>query len=75
MLLFGPTLVLAWLVGCKSAKSLALGLAVSIEAAQTAFGYGFDWVDVFDLFCDGLGIALAIWLYQKISRRFESRRS
>lgn len=74
LLLFGPTLVFAWLVGRKSAVTLAFGLGVSIEAAQTAFGYGFNWVDVFDLFCDGLGIALAMWVYQKTNRRFESRR-
>lgn len=74
LLLGGPTLLFAWLVGRKPAVFLAIGLTVSIEAAQAAFGYGFDWVDVFDLFCDGLGIALGILIYQKISCRLESRR-
>jgi len=64
LLLFAPALALAWLLGRKPAIALALGLAVSIEAAQTAFGYGFDWLDVLDLASDAIGIALAIWVYR-----------
>lgn len=73
LLLFVPTLAFTWLVGRKAAIRLALVLAVSIEAAQVAFGYGFDWVDVGDLASDAVGIALAIWVYGKMLRRLRSK--
>ena len=66
-LLFVPTLGMALLVGRKSAIALAIGLAVSIEAAQTGFGFGFDMLDVLDLACDAVGIALAMWVYRKFA--------
>lgn len=65
-LLFGPTLVLAGLVGRKHALALAITLALLIESAQFAFGYGFGWDDVLDLFIDGLGIALGIWVHRRV---------
>jgi hypothetical protein len=70
LLLFGPTLVFAWLVGRKPAMALAFALAISIEAAQLAFGYGFDLMDVFDLASDSLGIAAALWVHRKLQARF-----
>lgn len=66
LLLFAPTLFFAWLVGRKRAIALALGLGILIEAAQAAFGYGFDFLDVFDLASDALGIAVALWVHRKI---------
>ncbi len=63
VLLFVPTLVFASLVNRRSAILLASGLAVAIETAQTAFGYGFGWDDVADLSTDAIGIALALWVW------------
>lgn len=68
LLLFGPSLVLAWLVGRKPALPLLVGLALAIELAQIAFGYGFDWIDVTDLACDAAGIALGLWLAARLPR-------
>lgn len=68
ILLWAPTLLIACLVGAKSARSLAVILALAIETAQVAFGYGFDWVDVFDLACDGTGIALALLAHRHLKR-------
>jgi hypothetical protein len=73
MLLFAPALVLAILVGRRKATELSAGLAVAIEAAQIAFGYGFDWVDVMDLVTDFLGIAIAIWVFAKWRAKKSSR--
>ncbi len=69
LLLFAPTLVLACLVGRKPALSLMVTLALAIELAQVAFGYGFGWDDVFDLATDASGIALAMWVYGKMLKR------
>lgn len=68
-LLFGPTLAMACLVGRKSAGSLAVVLALAIEAAQLAFGYGFDRVDVFDLASDVVGITLGLMAHHQLKRR------
>lgn len=67
LLLFAPCLAIAWLVGSRPAWSAGVMLALAIELAQFAFGYGFDWVDGFDLVCDGTGIALALRIY-RVSR-------
>ena len=67
-LLFGPTLLIACLVGKRPAWSLGVILALAVEAAQFAFGYGFDWVDVFDLACDATGIALALAVHHRLKR-------
>ncbi|HEX7262454.1 MAG TPA: hypothetical protein VF258_11670 [Luteolibacter sp.] len=68
-LLFGPSLLIALLAGRKPALVLAVIFAFAIEGAQFAFGYGFDWVDVFDLLCDAVGIAIAMWLFGKLRRQ------
>jgi hypothetical protein len=69
LLLFAPTLVLAFIIG-KNPTLLLMGiLALSIELAQLAFGYGFDWGDVFDLATDAFGIGLAMWAYGKMLKR------
>lgn len=57
-----PTALFVWLTDRRSALFLACFLALGIESAQVAFGYGFGWDDVMDLFTDGLGIALGLWL-------------
>ena len=69
-LLFGPTLLLACLVGRKAALLLSIMLALGIEVAQVSFGYGFDQTDIIDLFCDGGGIAIALIVHFYLSRRF-----
>ncbi len=73
ILLFAPTLAMACLVGRKSARSLAIILALAIEAAQLAFGFGFDWVDVFDLASDAVGIALALMAHSYLQRKYPRR--
>ena len=70
LLLFGPALIFLFLLGRTPTLVLAGTLAVSIELAQVAFGYGFDVIDVGDLASDALGIVLALWLYGRI---FEKR--
>lgn len=70
LLLFAPTLVIALLVGRSPALRLVAGLALAIELAQLAFGYGFDWIDLFDLAFDAAGIALGIWLSGRIRKRW-----
>jgi glycopeptide antibiotics resistance protein len=69
LLLFAPALGMAVFVGRKPAIALAIGLAISIEAAQTGFGYGFDRFDVIDLAYAAVGIALAMWVYRKVLDR------
>lgn len=69
-MLFAPALAIACLVGRKSALSLTVILALATEAAQFAFGYGFDWLDISDLVCDAAGIALALTAYQMLKKRF-----
>jgi glycopeptide antibiotics resistance protein len=61
---------MACLVGRKPARSLAVILALAIEAAQLAFGYGFDRVDVFDLASDAVGIGLALIVHSSLKRKF-----
>lgn len=70
LLLFAPALAMACLVGRKPARSLAVILALAIEAAQLAFGYGFDRVDVFDLASDAVGIGLALIVHSSLKRKF-----
>lgn len=61
-----PTLAFALLLGRRRALWLAVPLAIAVECAQVAFGYGFDWVDVTDLAFDGIGIWLALWLHRRL---------
>ena len=68
LLLFCPTFAFAWLSGAKRALVLGCSLALACEAAQTGFGYGFDWIDVLDLACDAAGIALALHAYDRMRR-------
>jgi hypothetical protein len=69
LLLFGPALAMALLVGRKPALALMVIFALATELAQIAFGYGFTLLDIGDLACDAAGIALALGVYQKISRK------
>ena len=67
-LLFGPAFVIACLVGRRSALSLSIIAAIAIEVAQASFGFGFDRLDIIDLVCDAIGIALALALHHKLHR-------
>lgn len=73
LLLFGPVLVLVWLAGRRVALVAAISLALAIEGGQVAFGYGFDWIDIFDLAFDAAGIVLGIRAYGKIQGMRASR--
>jgi hypothetical protein len=64
LLLFVPTVMVACLVGCRPAAFLMVILALGTEAAQFSFGYGFDTVDVFDLFADGIGIVSGLMAHR-----------
>lgn len=68
LLLLVPTFLIACLVGKMPAIRLMLILAFSIEAAQVAFGYGFDRTDVLDLFSDLVGILIGVILHACIQR-------
>jgi len=68
LLFLVPTFLIACLVGKKPAIQLMVILAFSIEAAQMAFGYGFDRVDVVDLISDGLGIIGGLIIYSMLQR-------
>ncbi len=70
MMLFGPTLLAACLIGKHPTMSLAIIFALATEAAEFAFGYGFDRVDCFDLICDAAGIALALAAYPYLKHKF-----
>ncbi len=63
-LLAAPTFAFALLLGRRRAVMLAVPLALAVECAQSAFGYGFDWGDAADLAFDGIGIWLALWLHR-----------
>lgn len=62
LLLLGPALVIALLVGSRSALWLTAIFAAATEVAEVAFGYGFDLDDVYDLVSDAIGIGLGLWL-------------
>jgi hypothetical protein len=62
LMLAGPALIFAFLVGNRRSVYLCALLAIGIEFSQIAFGYGFGWDDVLDLFTDGLGIAFGLWV-------------
>jgi hypothetical protein len=57
-----PAFLFAIMAGWRVALLLAGMLALGSEAAQTAFGYGFNLTDVADLLCDAAGIGMALWI-------------
>jgi hypothetical protein len=67
-LLAAPTLAFAILLGRRNAVRLAVPLALAIESAQIAFGYGCDWVDGLDLVFDGIGIWFALCIHRRLAR-------
>jgi hypothetical protein len=67
-LLAAPTFAFAVLLGRRNAVRLAIPLALAIEGAQVAFGYGFDWVDGVDLVFDGIGIWFALHVHRRLAR-------
>lgn len=69
-LLFAPTLLTALLVGRRPALVIAVLFSFCVEAAQIAFGFGADFVDVIDLLNDAAGIALAFVFYQILRKKF-----
>ena len=68
LMMFGPTLLLGILVGRSAALRASILLALAIEAAQMAFGYGFGWDDVGDLFCNAIGIFAAVVCLSKLDQ-------
>jgi len=72
-LLFIPVLAMAWFVGARRAFWLGWALSLSIEAAQTLYGFGFGWDDVLDLVVNGIAISAAVWAHGKFARRVHSR--
>jgi hypothetical protein len=67
LMLAGPALVFAFLVGTRRSVFLCALLAIGIEFSQIAFGYGFGWDDVLDLLTDALGIAAGVFVYRRVS--------
>ena len=74
LMLFAPTLVMACFIGRRPTVFLVIMLALATELAQTAFGFGFDLADVFDLTCDACGIALGLWAYGLMEKFKKFRR-
>ena len=72
-LLFAPVFAMAWFVGAKRAFWLGWALSLSIEAAQTLYGFGFGWDDVWDLFVNGIAISAAVWSHRKFATRLHAR--
>jgi len=68
IMLLIPTLITASLVGSKPAGTLGIILSLSIEIAETAFGFGFDPMDILDLVCDFAGVVLALWIWRFFKR-------
>lgn len=77
LLLLVPTLCFVWLVGIRAAWIMGTSIALSIELAQVAFGFGFDANDIGDLMSDAAGISLAFWIHHLlrkwIGKRQQSR--
>lgn len=61
----GSSMALALLVGRRPAILTSAMLALGMELAQLAFGFGSDWVDLIDLASDATGIALAMWVHNR----------
>ncbi len=68
LLLFAPALLVSCLIGWKRMIPMMALFSLAIETAQVMFGYGFDLQDVFDLFNDSIGIALAVLLYRRLRK-------
>lgn len=75
LLLFAPALAFTFLVGRTPAAFLVILLALAIEAAETAFGYGFDGNDILDLIWDAGGITLGIWACGFLRKRWPGYRT
>ena len=73
LLLFAPAFAMACFAGRNAALFMSVALALLIEAAQVAFGYGFGWDDVLDLACDAAGIGLAVWAHLRLRGFFLSK--
>lgn len=73
LLLFAPTLLFALLLGARHACYLGGALALAIEAAQAALGFGFDLLDVGDLACNAVGVAAAVWVDSRIGKYRRAR--
>ncbi len=73
LLLAGPILLIALAAGNRPAWVMGVILSVSIELAQVAYGFDFDWLDVLDLLCDAAGILLALGIRSWLGRRWPVR--
>lgn len=74
LLLMAPVFASTLLVGGRPTLFMAILLSLSIEGAQVAFGYGFDWLDMLDLLTDAAGIALGLWVAKRFPWNCESLR-
>lgn len=69
LLFFAPALVFLLLTRAENrALALVAMLAVLVELAQWAFGYGFEVSDCLDLGTDAIGILLALVLHRRWRR-------
>lgn len=68
VMLFGPALWVACLIGFGRSAALMGAFSVGVETAQLGFGYGFDWIDVLDLLWNTLGIVSAWLVYRKLPK-------
>lgn len=70
LMLVAPTFLTACLVRRRPALILSILFSFCVEAAQIAFGFGFDWIDAVDLVSDGAGILIALAAHRFLARRF-----
>lgn len=75
LLLAAPALLISLLVGWRPSLLLTVLLSCSIEGAQAAFGYGFDWIDTWDLISDAFGIGVGLLLARILLRRLECKQT
>ncbi|MCW1885144.1 hypothetical protein OKA04_10430 [Luteolibacter flavescens] len=73
LMFFGPTILLAFMVGRWKSFVFAALLAAAIEGSQYLFGYGFDGSDCLDLTYDAMGVAAALIVHARITRWWQSR--
>lgn len=65
LLFAAPAFAMAMCCGPRCSWWSISMIAILVEVAQFGFGFGSDWIDLFDLLIDWLGIGAALWLYKK----------
>jgi hypothetical protein len=69
-LMFSATgFALLTLAGTRRGLLMAALLAIAKEASQVALGFGCDWLDLFDLATDAVGLGLAWLLWRWLGQR------